>query len=87
MNIGLIGLASLTFKKKELFQRLVADALNADGAYDSNHDSTDGLKTALALIRNTASDIMVMFYSIFSIYFKPMYFNHIPYGMKIYHLV
>lgn len=57
-----VGLASLTFKKKELFQRLVADALDSEGAYTDTDEPSEGLKTALAFIGNAAKDIMVWKY-------------------------
>ena len=57
--ISVTGLASLTFKKKELFQRLVTDALDSEGAFTPANEPAEGLKTALAFIDNAAKDIMV----------------------------
>jgi len=53
-------LSSLTFKKKELFQRLVTDALDSEGAFTVTNEPTEALKTALAFIGNAAKDIMVI---------------------------
>lgn len=58
---NMAGLASLTFKKKELFQTLISQALSEVDAW--TEDGTvlsQSVQTVLAYISNAAKDIMVM---------------------------
>lgn len=60
-----IGLASLTFRKKEAFHRGVAEALNISDAWASvpetgqpSNTLSEGIETALLYIKNAANNIM-----------------------------
>jgi hypothetical protein len=54
-----LGLASMTFKKKEKLKSMLKAAIEEPDAMDSSDNLNEGMVIAMSYIKNAASDIMV----------------------------